>query len=1706
MGNEAIQVTGLKQAKMWMRPVNEWASAFFGLMLAVATSSAPGHEPPASPDGWRFQLRHRVETSPGSGRFHTLSREVRWDPASTAMIVCDVWDVHHSRNAVRRVEELAPRLDLVLKKARDLGVTIIHAPSDCMPAYVDHPARKRAQQVPPAADLPADIGVWCSRIPSEASARYPIDQSDGGDDDDPAEHAAWGAELVQMGRDPGTPWKTQSPLITIDLARDFVTDDGKEVWNILRSRGIEHVVLAGVHTNMCVLGRPFGLRQLVRHGKEVVLLRDLTDTMYNPARWPCVNHHTGTDLMVEYIERHICPTISSDQILGGQPFRFSTDRRPTAVMVMAEDEYETNQTLPRFAAERLGRNFRVELVFASETAPNDLPGLEVLRSADVALISVRRRILPAGQLELFREHVRAGKPLLGIRTASHAFSPRDSVAVENGVAWPEFDAQVWGGNYSGHHGADSPATIRAAPESVSHSVMQGIESREFVSEGSLYKTSPVNASAELLLCGRVEGQPEEPVAWTMQREDGGRSFYTSLGHKSDFDHPTFVRMLFNSFFWALGRIPDEMPPQRPGLDPGVAFWDRVAIPISAEPANPGSTLSEGTAWHRCYVQIDADQQGSAVRLGIPRGAGTSVWWNGHLQQTQTGPDGGSAVEIQGEAISWGDLNLLVIGCPVDRVREIFGQAPELRIGEQRLTLGGFWQARIDSNPECSTLLLPAKFAASADVIFAVERNWPFLRSSRNVPSLRVADDLEVDLILQEPLVANPLYLNFDERGRLWVVQYRQYPWPAGLRLASRDNVWRNVYDPPFPPPPPHAADSQFRGVDRITIHADTDADGHFDEHKTFLEGLNLATAALKGRGGVFVMNPPYLLFYADRNDDDLPDSSRPQILLSGFGIEDTHSIANSLRWGPDGWIYGAQGSTVSASVVRHGPDGSPVPSEAPVHSMGQNVWRYHPEDHRYEIFAEGGGNAFGIEFDGLGRVYSGHNGGDTRGFYYVPGGYYLKNFGKHGSLSNPYAFGHYPAMRHPAVERFTHTFEIHEADALPQRYHGRLFAVAPHLHYIVCSDIMPDGSSRRTVDLGKVVAAGSQDRDDWFTPVDIQTGPDGMLYVADWYSTQANHYHSHEGLTNPDLGRVYRIRGKDEIPRKPADLRKATGLELVERYLTHPNRWYRETALRLMGDRRDPSLVEPLRKMALDATNPCALQALWGLHLSGDIDGDLVAPLLAHPQPPVRAWTVRLLADRPGASDSTASKLAALACSETNVEVRLQLACAAQRLTTRQALEILGGLMTHSEDANDILIPQRIWWALEAHADDHRRILEWLSTPDRWSGPMSVSARLAECLMRRYALRGTQEDFLMCTELLRRAPEASDRQRLLNGFGMAFEGRVAPELPLELIEQLSGVDDRFDLLLGIRRGDPAAISQARNRIHDTSRSVEERVQLVRALGETKADFHECFPVFNELLRTRPSEELVLAALMALRHYADDEVGLAILAEYSKLGPSAQETAQGILASRSNWAKQLFAALDEARLDRKRLTQDTIERLRSHRDPVVRVAVAEHFAADKRTNEALDERIQQLEQLVTQGNGKPLDGQTLFHGAATCGKCHRMFGRGGDVGPDLTPYDRANLRQILLAIVHPSAEIREGYENLTILTDDGQVVTGFKLDENAHVLLVRTPDGQRASIPKDVIEERHQNPQSVMPDGLLETLNPEQIRDLFAFLTSTTPPM
>lgn len=679
-----------------------WAVLFGSLLASFIVLHTPASIAAEQAKPFNLTLRYQQETGKETGMFHRLSRSETWNPNETAIIVCDMWDYHHCYRAVQRGKEIAPRLNNVLKKARQQGATIIHAPSDCMAAYVKHPARHRAQSAAKALNLPKEIQNWCSRIPSEEQAVYPIDQSNGGEDDTPEEHAAWEKELAKLGRNPALPWLKQTELIEVDAKQDYISDKGDEVWNVLQSRGIKNVILAGVHVNMCVLGRPFGLRQMAQNNMNVVLMRDMTDTMYDPKQWPYVSHFTGTDLIVEHIEKYVCPTITSDQFLGGKPFRFKKDKRPHVAIIMAEDEYELKKTLPVFAREHLGKSFRYSFVHSSAKDRNDIPGLEVLSDADVAIFGVRRRVLPATQMKFVKDFEKAGKPIIGLRTSSHAFSLRKGQPPEGYADWPSFDADVFGGNYHGHHGNSLVSTVKInQPE---HVLITAINSKPFQQGGSLYKTSPLKDGTTVLMTGTLEGQPEEPVTWIFKRKNGGKSFYSSLGHKDDFTNPKFVQLLLNAVHWAVGSEPTSI-----SLHGNNNHWQVTDVPSSVK--------TDGVVWYRCVVNIpNSWTDALTVKLSAAEQSASEIsrqpriWINGHQVDSNK--------PVSRETLNVDDANLVVI-----RMKNTHAEAPVLIScndgKENRFALEGRWQFRVGDDESWSNMPLPAKFGGPTDIYFSL---------------------------------------------------------------------------------------------------------------------------------------------------------------------------------------------------------------------------------------------------------------------------------------------------------------------------------------------------------------------------------------------------------------------------------------------------------------------------------------------------------------------------------------------------------------------------------------------------------------------------------------------------------------------------------------------------------------------------------------------------------------------------------------------------------------------------------------------------------------------------------------------------------------------------------------------------------------------------------------------------------------------------
>jgi nicotinamidase-related amidase/type 1 glutamine amidotransferase len=490
----------------------------------------------------KVDMRRRVAAADAPDRFCVACEGKVWEPNETAVVICDMWNQHWCKGATERVAELAPVMNRVVAAARDRGVLIIHSPSGTIGHYENHSARQKAKDAPQAANLPEGIASWCQwKDETEKKAGYPIDHSDGGCD-------------CQPRCKEGSPWTAQIDAVEIK-DEDAISDSGTEIWNLLEQRGIRNVILMGVHTNMCVLGRPFGLRNLAKAGRNVVLMRDLTDTMYNSRQPPHVSHFTGTDLVVEHIEKYVCPTIISTVLTGEPPFRFANDKRPLVVFLSAENEYKAAETLPGFANElELHHGLRCEILQASTAKQGDeihyISGMEILTGADLVVVYARRRAFPADQMKYLRDYLNRGRPLIGLRTASHAFDTRGS-APQGHAEWVRFDPEVLGGNYHGHYSAGPEVAVTPAAGGAGHPILKGIE-LPLLSSGSLYKASPLAGSATLLLVGTIPDNPPEPVAWTNRYKDS-RVFYTSLGHPDDFAAPQFRKLLINAVFWAMDK-------------------------------------------------------------------------------------------------------------------------------------------------------------------------------------------------------------------------------------------------------------------------------------------------------------------------------------------------------------------------------------------------------------------------------------------------------------------------------------------------------------------------------------------------------------------------------------------------------------------------------------------------------------------------------------------------------------------------------------------------------------------------------------------------------------------------------------------------------------------------------------------------------------------------------------------------------------------------------------------------------------------------------------------------------------------------------------------------------------------------------------------------------------------------------------------------
>ena len=619
--------------------------------------------------------------------------------------------------------------------------------------------------------------------------------------------------------------------------------------------------------------------------------------------------------------------------------------------------------------------------------------------------------------------------------------------------------------------------------------------------------------------------------------------------------------------------------------------------------------------------------------------------------------------------------------------------------------------------------------------------------------------------------------------------------------------------------------------------------------------------------------------------------------------------------------------------------------------------------------------------------------------------------------------------------------------------------------------------------------------------------------MYEYYIAHGQHY---QNQIDPTTGRMYRLRDKDAKLETDTNLEGKTTAQLVA-LLGHANKFHRTASLQLLAERRDPRAIALLDAQLAADKGRGALGSLWALSQVGALTDARAVAALTHAYAPVRFWATRFLGDRygvnrglgvpgldaKGARDLPRDVFAAVlerARVEPDAEVRSQLASSARRLPTAQMLKLVTVLASRDEDVNDAYIPLLLWFALESHVTiDRDAVVGFAKNPAVWDRPL-VQQHLLPRLMRRFATEGRRADLLVCAQLLRLAPTPAHSVHLMKGFEEAYRGRELSGLPDELLQAMAA-SGKAPLILRIRQGDAAAIKESLALIANKKAEATERLNQVRVFGEVRQS--EALPVLLAIADSAEVAPLRKAALISLMSYGQPQVGAQAVTIVEKSAGEIRLTALALLASRAEWSQQLLQAVKSGRVGANTVPRDMVERMRQHEPKPVQSLLAELYPVKPAAGVTdFIAKIADVEAKLKAGTGNPYAGEPLF--MEKCSACHKLFFKGGRIGPELTAYQRDNLGTMLISIVNPNAEIREGFQYFSVTTNDGRSLSGFLVERDAQILVLRGLEGEDITVRQADVRFLTPMGRSLMPEGLLDGLEPQQLRDLFAYLRISQP--
>ncbi|MBA4192295.1 MAG: dehydrogenase [Planctomycetaceae bacterium] len=969
--------------------------------------------------------------------------------------------------------------------------------------------------------------------------------------------------------------------------------------------------------------------------------------------------------------------------------------------------------------------------------------------------------------------------------------------------------------------------------------------------------------------------------------------------------------------------------------------------------------------------------------------------------------------------------------------------------------------------------LPALLLAPMTA-FAVDRAPAPLPPDKAAKSAVIPDGFRMSVFAAEPDVIQPISFTTDARGRIWVVEALNY------------GAW------------------QPTGKDRVVILEDTDGDGRADKRTVFFDGLNYATGIEVGFGGVWVMSPPSLYFIPDANGDDKPDGD-PEVVFDGFGFKESrHNLANGFTWGPDGWLYGGHGRTSPSMVGKPG-----TPADKRIHCDG-GVYRIHPTRRVFENFADGTTNPWGVDFDDYGQCFV-SNCVNPHLFHMIPGGHYEPWRNRPSSL---YAYEriptiadhlHYPGgdLRKTLGSPDTLSLGgghahcgtmIYLGDSFPAAYRNTVFMCNVHGRRINNDILKPKGS-------GYAASHGKDfmlSADPWFMGVTLRTGPDGSVFVSDWSDTGECH------TLKPDrsTGRIYKISNGD-TKSKPVDLGKMSDAELVELHL-HRNDWYVRHARRILQERsRDAKGGEEGRKQLTEILNKNPdvtrrLRALWTLHAIGGFDA---TPLLEDRDAHIRAWAVQLLCEVGTPAENVLAKFRELAKSDPSQVVRLAIASALQRLLPAQRWETATELVRHKEDATDQNLPLMYWYAIEPLVPENpARALELALAAEVPLVRQFVARRLAD----HASVQGEKGDLSPLVATLAKA-NAAEQLDLLAGAREGLRGRKSMKMPdgwpalyAKLRESTDPIAREHAISLAVLFGDPQALTDLRKVALTATAPAAERVAALETLITKRVP--DLAPVLHDQLADKATRRVAIRGLAA---YAHPDTPKRILAVYSTLTPDEKQDAVAALASRKESAFALLDAVESKAIPRVDVSAFAARQIFSLGDAKLNARLKDVWGEIRDTNPKRAELMAKYKAMLTPASLKSADvknGRALF--TKSCQQCHKLFGEGGTIGPDLSGSNRSDLEYILGNIIDPSAEVGRDYRMSVVRTADDRVITGIIVERTAARVVVQTATDKVVLSPDDV-DSVKDSPLSIMPEGQLDSLTKEQVRDLIAYLGSKT---